>query len=64
MNASYKVLLKMIQLILYTCLVMHMLACMWYRVCLIEEKWMLNMDFIWSTNSRRFEIYFPDNWVR
>ena len=22
------------------------------------------MDFIWSVNSLRFEIYFPENWVR
>ena len=22
------------------------------------------MDFIWSANSLRFEIYFPGNWVR
>jgi hypothetical protein len=29
-NANYKVLLKMVQLILYTLIVMHLLACFWY----------------------------------
>ena len=56
--ADYKVLLKIILLVLYTILFMHFVACAWFRLVKVEEEWMLNMDFVW-VGSQRYEIYDP-----
>ena len=61
--ADYKVLLKIILLVLYTVLAMHWVACLWFIIVSMKETWMLNMDFVW-VGSQRYEIYNPKEPVR
>jgi len=53
-NTSVKVLLKMLQMVLYLVLSMHLIACLWFFLVKQEEIYMLNLDFIWGANSIRF----------
>lgn len=51
MNANtsqqIKAALKVIQLIIYMFLYIHIMACIWYFVVNDTEEWIPNMDFIW-----------------
>jgi hypothetical protein len=63
-DTSVKVLLKMIQMVLYLVLSMHIIACLWFFIVKQEEVYMLNLDFIWGGNSIRFQSFFPETWYR
>jgi len=53
-DTSVKVLLKMLQMVLYLVMSMHIIACVWFFLVKQEEVYMLNLDFIWGANSIRF----------
>jgi hypothetical protein len=62
-DASFKTFLKMLMLVLYTLVFLHLLACLWYVITSGSEIWKLNMDFIWSY-STKFQQFFPENVTR
>lgn len=56
-----KVGIKIMAVVFFVLLIMHVLACIWFFVTRIEEKWKLNMDFIWNPQSTMYEIYWPES---
>jgi hypothetical protein len=62
-DASFKTFLKMLMLVLYTVVFLHLLACLWFVITSEEEEWKLNMDFIWGY-STKFQQFFPENATR
>lgn len=51
-DASFKTFLKMLMLVLYTVVFLHLLACLWFVITSEEEEWKLNMDFIWGYSTK------------
>ena len=51
-HAVYKTTLKMLMLVLYTIIFLHLLACIWFYIVSMSETWKLNMDFIWSYSTK------------
>ena len=56
--------LKIVSLMLYLFLYIHVFACIWYYFCRSSEKWVLNMDFIWYDSIDTYEVYFKEDFTR
>jgi len=52
--------LKVVFLIFLMLVYIHVMACIWYFVVEIQEKWIPNMDFIWFGNPQVFDFYSGD----
>ena len=52
------------QLFFYLVLYIHVFACLWYVLVALEQKWVLNMDFIWYDQWMTREVYYEDSWIR
>ena len=42
----------------------HLMACIWYKVVSIEEKWIPNMDFIWFGTPQVYDYYYNSENIR
>ena len=52
-----KACLKVLQLVFFMFLYIHLMGCFWYFIVRIEEKWIPNMDFIWFGSPQVFDFY-------
>mmetsp|Transcript_24171 Transcript_24171/g.37153 ORF Transcript_24171/g.37153 Transcript_24171/m.37153 type:complete len:144 (+) Transcript_24171:752-1183(+) len=52
--------LKVIFLVFLMLVYIHVMACIWYFVVEIEEKWIPNMDFIWFGTAQVYDFYYTD----
>uniref|UniRef100_A0A7S3CT47 Cyclic nucleotide-binding domain-containing protein n=1 Tax=Strombidium rassoulzadegani TaxID=1082188 RepID=A0A7S3CT47_9SPIT len=52
--------LKVVYLVFLMLVYIHVMACIWYFVVQIEEKWIPNLDFIWFGTPHVYDFYYTD----
>ena len=55
-KAALKVMFLVFEMFLY----IHSVGCIWNYVCLLEEQWIPNMDFIWFGTPQVYDYYYAD----
>ena len=51
---SLKVYLQMTRMFLYILIALHLLCCIWHAVCVSNEGWVQNMDFMYVYQDRAY----------
>jgi len=57
-KVDIKVGFKVLQLMFYMILYIHVFACLWFFLSKDAEEWVLNMDFIWVYTDDTYEVYY------
>jgi hypothetical protein len=55
-KAWFKVIYLIMQMFVY----IHVMACVWFGIVVLDEKWIANKDFIWFGSAQVYDVFYAD----